>query len=309
MGNEGSSLLKKHQILRFTKSNVPMYTKNRRTSSQAGRLKKDGIKRSPTTETASTESSSGQNNALSPTTCEGNSVPVTPSSSGTNRLLTPQPQRQRSRSLCAQQMENDVQAITNSPLLIPQTHREASRESRKHSTGVVPSLNRIRITSAFKMSKPTIGEAILKRTSASRPEIRLFLSKLNDEQAADLGRVLYEMLNEGVARLDSVDHVENAGRNAGSAFALLSPLGFRPDFFAPLADGAIAECVKLDAGAHKRCETLLAWSQLMSALFSGVRDGYYSRIRYQRRSSLPQGQPIQRLQSLELCKTTISEHP
>ncbi|CAJ0941531.1 unnamed protein product, partial [Mesorhabditis belari] len=292
-----------------------MYSKNRRTSSQTTRQKqKEVIKRSPTSDTPSETSSIVQTTVTPPifneTSTTLGSVPVTPSTSG-NRLLTPQPARPRSRSLCAQQIEADVQTVNaNSPLLSPQVNRENGRETRKHSTGVVPSLNRIRITSAFKIAKSSMGEAILKRASASRPEIRLFLVKLNEEQMSELGRVLFEMIGEGVARLDSADHVQNAGKSAGAAFAVLSPMGFRPDFFAPLADAAIAECVKLDAGSHKRCETLLAWSQLVSALFSAVRDGYYSRIRYQRRSSLPQGQlQIQRVPSLDLCKNAISESP
>lgn len=68
----------------------------------------------------------------------------------------------------------------------------------------------------------------------------------------------------------------------------LCNFGFRPEYFSIIADATIAECVRLDGGTHKRCETLLAWSQLMAFMFSGVRDGYYAEIRQQRRSSLPQ---------------------
>lgn len=81
-------------------------------------------------------------------------------------------------------------------------------------------------------------------------------------------------------------------RAFGEQHAALCSLGFRPDYFAPIADAAIAECVRLDGGAHKRCETLLAWSQLIAAMFTGVRDGYYARVRMQRRTSLPQQQRL-----------------
>ncbi|CAK5129576.1 unnamed protein product [Meloidogyne enterolobii] len=50
----------------------------------------------------------------------------------------------------------------------------------------------------------------------------------------------------------------------------------------------VAECVRQDGGAQKRCETLMAWSLLMQFIFSNVRDGYYAEVRQQRRSSLPQ---------------------
>lgn len=53
----------------------------------------------------------------------------------------------------------------------------------------------------------------------------------------------------------------------GEMHAQLCNYGFRPEFFSTIADATIAECIKLDGGAHKRCETLLAWSQLMQVLF------------------------------------------
>lgn len=81
--------------------------------------------------------------------------------------------------------------------------------------------------------------------------------------------------------------------------AQLCNLGFRPEFFSTIADATIAECVRLDGGAHKRCETLLAWSQLMAVMFSSVRDGYYAQIRAQRRSSLPQHRQILKQASIE----------
>ena len=42
----------------------------------------------------------------------------------------------------------------------------------------------------------------------------------------------------------------------GEMHAQLCNLGFRPDFFSVIADATIAECVRLDGGAQKRCETL-----------------------------------------------------
>jgi hypothetical protein len=42
----------------------------------------------------------------------------------------------------------------------------------------------------------------------------------------------------------------------GEMHAQLCNLGFRPDFFSAIADATIAECVRLDGGAQKRCETL-----------------------------------------------------
>ncbi|VDM69395.1 unnamed protein product [Strongylus vulgaris] len=131
--------------------------------------------------------------------------------------------------------------------------------------------------------RPTMGDAILKRAANNRAELRAFLGRLNDQQLEHMGKQFYSLIAESVEKIDRAELVQQHARAFGETYAGLCHLGFRPDFFAALADAAIAECVKLDGGAHKRCETLLAWSQLIGAIFTSVRDGYYSRVRYQRR--------------------------
>ncbi|VDD91371.1 unnamed protein product, partial [Enterobius vermicularis] len=133
--------------------------------------------------------------------------------------------------------------------------------SRRVSNGVVQTLTRMRIQQCFKAAKPNIGQSILKRACALRSEMRTFLARLSNEK------------------------VKLISKNFGERLARLSSVGFRPDYLTPIADAAIAECVKLDGGAHKRCETLSAWSQLIAVMFTNVRDGYYEMMRRQRRVS------------------------
>ncbi|VDO18100.1 unnamed protein product [Heligmosomoides polygyrus] len=178
--------------------------------------------------------------------------------------------------------------------------------SRKMSTGLVPALNRLRIQHSFKTARPTIGEAILKRATSNRPEMRTFLNRLTEQQLELMGKQFYSLIADSVENLERPEAVQQHARAFGETYATLCQIGFRPDYFAPLADAAIAECVKLDGGAHKRCETLLAWSQLISAIFTSVRDGYYSRVRYQRRSSLPQG-VISKQLSMDFSKSVDQE--
>ncbi|KAK6042393.1 hypothetical protein COOONC_20102 [Cooperia oncophora] len=111
------------------------------------------------------------------------------------------------------------------------------------------------------------------------------MSRLSEQQIDIMGKQFYSLIADSVENMDRPEAVVThmLKRFGATSYAALCQLGFRPDYFAPLADAAIAECVKLDGGAHKRCETLLAWSQLISAIFTSVRDGYYSRVRYQRR--------------------------
>ncbi|CAD6188003.1 unnamed protein product [Caenorhabditis auriculariae] len=207
--------------------------------------------------------------------------------------------RRRSRSLCSAQMKDDVQAVTS-----PSKDKEEKLSSRKSSSGLVPSLNRLRIQQCYRGAKPSIGESIMKRAAASRPEMRAFLSKMNDQQMEFMQRDMYELITDAVENADKSDKVLAHARQFGDTYASLCPLGFRPDLFSTIADAAIAECVKLDSGVHKRCETLSAWSQLFSALFSAVRDGYYQRIRQQRRTSVPHN-PISKQLSVDFSPKGI----
>ncbi|CAI4227949.1 unnamed protein product [Auanema sp. JU1783] len=218
-------------------------------------------------------------------------------------LAAPVSERQRSRSLCAVQMEKDTQTMSACPSPAPAPKKE---NGRKTSNGLVPSLNRMRIQQCYKMAKPVIGEAILKRAASSRAELRALFSRLNDEQFGLMARQMFDLIDDSVTNIDKADEVLQHAKEFGSTYADLCPFGFRPDFFSHLADAAIAECVKLDGGVHKRCDTLLAWSQLIGALFSSVRDGYYQRVRYQRRSSLPQHTITKQL-SMDITATIATQ--
>ncbi|PAV81550.1 hypothetical protein WR25_08547 isoform C [Diploscapter pachys] len=211
--------------------------------------------------------------------------------------------RRRSRSLCSTQMKDDVQSVAGQ---IEETVYGSKPHSRKSSSGLVPSLNRLRIQQCYKAAKPQIGEAILKRAATTRPEMRSFLSRMNEQQVESVGRQMYEVITIAVDNMDKNEKVLVHARQMGETYAGLCPLGFRPDLFAPLADAAIAECVKLDSGMHKsRCDILSAWSQLIGSIFTGIRDGYYMRVRYQRRSSLPQTVVSKQL-SVDLTKCSDS---
>ncbi|GMS89606.1 hypothetical protein PENTCL1PPCAC_11781, partial [Pristionchus entomophagus] len=218
----------------------------------------------------------------------------TPTGGASSCLLVPNQgkDRRRSRSLCQSTMQSDVQEVVA---------KHSSGGSRKSSSaGLVPQLNRLRIQQCYKTAKPSMGELIMKRASASRPDFRGFLYNLEEEQLTQLSESTYILITDAVENIERSEKVLAHATRYGESFVALCPLGFRPDLFSVLADAAIAECVRLDGGAHKRCETLLAWSQLFAAIFSSVRDGYYQRIRYQRRSSLPQyAAAVVRQQSIE----------
>uniref|UniRef100_A0A914HQ44 Globin family profile domain-containing protein n=1 Tax=Globodera rostochiensis TaxID=31243 RepID=A0A914HQ44_GLORO len=216
-----------------------------------------------------------------------------------------QKKRIRSTSICTAQMKAaDCQAIAN----LSYQHALAGdglKNGRKgsssaHGGGVMPPLMRLRIQQCFRNAKSAIGSQILKRASALRPEFKSFVGHLREEKADELANDIFSLITECVANIEFPSKVAATSFAFGEMHAQLCQMGFRPEYFSVIADATIAECLRLDAGAQKRCETLLAWSQLMQFMFSNVRDGYYAEVRQQRRSSLP-------LQRLLLKQVSIAK--
>ncbi|KAK5973442.1 hypothetical protein GCK32_005351 [Trichostrongylus colubriformis] len=317
MGNESSALTKLRRgskdksqpiILECEETNeAPMYRKKPARSLSQGRYSNEMRRITPHKwrvepgETVPMKSQAGT------VTSRGH---LTTPDSTDSFLAPPALDRKRSRSLCGVQMAHDAQAagLAAAAKMNDDTRSggltAANGGSRKMSTGgLVPSLNKLRIQQSFKAARPTIGDAILKRATSNRPEMRSFMSRLSDQQIDIMGKQFYSLIADSVEHIEHPEAVQQHAKAFGGSYAAMCQLGFRPDYFAPLADAAIAECVKLDGGAHKRCETLLAWSQLIGAIFTSVRDGYYTRVRYQRRSSLPQG-AISKQLSVDLSRSS-----
>ncbi|EYC17541.1 hypothetical protein Y032_0030g2122 [Ancylostoma ceylanicum] len=318
MGNESSALVKLRRgskdkqhpmIMEYDERSVtPLYKKNiksPRSVSHSRCSTNDMRKLSPPKWKADTDTLSTKSLATA-----NQRAQLTTNDSSDSFLAPPTPDRRRSRSLCAAQMIQDAQAAAAQKIQDDAARTGAAAPmtngGRKMSTGLVPSLNRLRIQQCFKAARPTIGDAILKRAASNRADMRTFMSRLNEQQVEHMGKQFYSLIAESVEKIDRPELVQQHARAFGESYAALCQLGFRPDFFAALADAAIAECVKLDGGTHKRCETLLAWSQLIGAIFTSVRDGYYSRVRYQRRSSLPQN-TISKQLSMDFSKSVDQE--
>uniref|UniRef100_A0A914V2Q7 Uncharacterized protein n=1 Tax=Plectus sambesii TaxID=2011161 RepID=A0A914V2Q7_9BILA len=158
---------------------------------------------------------------------------------------------------------------------------------RRSSVNPIPALGRLRIQSCFRQSGPEIGELILKRAKMKRSEFRNFASKVGEEKWLELAEKLGDYLHAIIENVDCVEDVNRLSESFGACFYAFTVFGFKPEFFATIADALTTECVLLDGGAHQKCETVLAWSQLAAVMFSSVRDGFYAELRQQRRSSLP----------------------
>uniref|UniRef100_A0A914LQT3 Uncharacterized protein n=1 Tax=Meloidogyne incognita TaxID=6306 RepID=A0A914LQT3_MELIC len=192
--------------------------------------------------------------------------------------------RTRSISVCIQQK---MSTINDSQIILSNNTRKASVAAYTHPC-LMPPLTRLRIQQSFRNAKPIIGHKILKRASTLRNELKIFVNNLNNETTNKLEENIFRLVVNCVANVDFPSKVASNSFAFGEFFAQFCVFGFRPDFFSTIADAMVAECVRQDGGAQKRCETLMAWSLLMQFIFSNVRDGYYAEVRQQRRSSLPQ---------------------
>lgn len=57
------------------------------------------------------------------------------------------------------------------------------------------------------ISRPSIGDAIMKRAAASRAEMRTMLSKMNEKQIECLGKQMFELITDAVENADKSEKV------------------------------------------------------------------------------------------------------
>ncbi|EJW77769.1 hypothetical protein WUBG_11326, partial [Wuchereria bancrofti] len=102
----------------------------------------------------------------------------------------------------------------------------------------------------------------------------------------------------------NVSAVEEMSRHYGERHVPLKKYGFKPDFWVSIADAMAVECVILDMANHQPTETVMAWSQLTSLMFTSIRDGYYAALRFQRQTLK---KPVDSIKSSKKSATSIAE--
>lgn len=121
-------------------------------------------------------------------------------------LDVPTADRRRSKSLCVatnqQSQQNKLDNLLSTATAATSTNH---RRTSNSSTNPIAPLSRLRIQTCFRQAKADIGDAILKRTMASRSEIRQFLGRLGEEKIAEVSRCVYDYL---VAVVDSIDDLD-----------------------------------------------------------------------------------------------------
>ncbi|KAK5978801.1 hypothetical protein GCK32_001192 [Trichostrongylus colubriformis] len=157
-----------------------------------------------------------------------------------------------------------------------------SRNGQKHPLSM--KMRRL-IGSCFSNPHEMVGKRIMKRACDSREEFATFYTSLELDQREELEESMKILLKKVVTNIDFLDEVTRLSEEFGQGFVELRTHGFRPDYFAIMADATIMECTHLDSAVHKAHTTTQAFSQFGALVFSSVRDGFYKEVRRMRRAS------------------------
>ncbi|GMT05123.1 hypothetical protein PENTCL1PPCAC_27297 [Pristionchus entomophagus] len=141
------------------------------------------------------------------------------------------------------------------------------------------------IVQCFENPHSEFGNKTCQRIFEKRPDFQNYVFALGKERAFQMTVKLKELVEEVVVRIDDVDTIASMCRMYGEEHVELKSAGFKPDFWVALADAITVEGVILDMANHQPADTVAAWSQLVTMMFSSVRDGYYTALRAHRMNS------------------------
>ncbi|CAJ0942998.1 unnamed protein product, partial [Mesorhabditis belari] len=161
----------------------------------------------------------------------------------------------------------------------------ASMSSQGNRKPVLNATQRTIIKYCLDNAKDDIGERILRRAVEKKDEFRSFIDNLPRDQRYQVAESLKRFLREICDNLMDSENIERKAADFGATHVQFRAVGFKPDYFVCTADAVTTECTFLDAATHGASDTASAWSQLTSFVFSAVRDGYYQKLREQRKAS------------------------
>ncbi|VIO90213.1 Uncharacterized protein BM_BM8082 [Brugia malayi] len=143
------------------------------------------------------------------------------------------------------------------------------------------------IRDCFDRATCITAKRILMRVNQQRPDFKMYKDNLTPEQIDSLINLLNDYLSAVIDNIDDVEKVKELSMNYGLKHVSLRLNGFKPDFFAAMADAIATECSFLSetATTHAPTSTFRAWTILVDLMFSSVRDGFYQELRRQRRQS------------------------
>ncbi|VDN60162.1 unnamed protein product [Dracunculus medinensis] len=190
------------------------------------------------------------------------------------------------------------------------------RTLRKHP---INTQGREIIQNCFDEPHRAIGEKICFRLMEKRKDYRTFAERLRTSSTCDFANDLRTFLDEIVKnniiaikrcqreikyfldyrrafellriitqnlKIDDIEMIERTSYRYGAMHAELKRHGFKSEFWVPMADLIFSEAVRLDLANHQPSDTATAWTQLITIVFSSMRDGYYDAIKQRRQSSM-----------------------
>ncbi|KAL6724834.1 hypothetical protein Aduo_019689 [Ancylostoma duodenale] len=160
-----------------------------------------------------------------------------------------------------------------------------ARSMRKDLAHPISTQGREIILQCFENPHSEFGNKVLQRIFEKRSDYQKYVYTLGKERAYQMSVRLKDLVEEVVAKIFDPDHICAISRVYGEEHVELKAFGFKPDFWVTIADAITVEGVILDMANHQPADTVAAWSQLVTMMFSAVRDGYYSALRKHRMSS------------------------
>ncbi|KAJ1365074.1 hypothetical protein KIN20_025296 [Parelaphostrongylus tenuis] len=185
-----------------------------------------------------------------------------------------------------------------------------SKSLRKDSSHPISSQGREIILQCFENPHSEFGNKVLQRIFEKRVDYQKYVYAMGKDRAYQMSVRLKDLVEEAVAKIYDPDYICEISRTYGEEHVELKAYGFKPDFWVTIADAITVEGVILDMASHQPADTVAAWSQLVTMMFSAVRDGYYSALRRHRMSSKRclQRQATQESRDSESTVDVVSNH-
>lgn len=172
----------------------------------------------------------------------------------------------------------------------PSTQRKTSQQVKHQTTSTNNKLSNMQkdlIRQTWDSSKRyEICVRIYKRVFEKRPEMKQVFESMGEDLWMDEARIFGEFLDSiVVGKLDDFQEIERLSLEMGRRHGEWRSFGFKSEFWVIFAEAMTTECVYLDAGAHPTGDVLGAWSTLVTYIFGWTRDGYYEKMKMQRKLS------------------------
>uniref|UniRef100_A0AC35UFS5 GLOBIN domain-containing protein n=1 Tax=Rhabditophanes sp. KR3021 TaxID=114890 RepID=A0AC35UFS5_9BILA len=137
----------------------------------------------------------------------------------------------------------------------------------------------------FETPHQNLGDRTFLRIFEKRMDFQLFIHNFGRNNLKNLSENLKALMENVVANLDDVSAIEKFSEAYGESHIEYKPYGFKPDFFVGYAEALTVELIILDQANHSPTDVVAAFGQLISKMFTCIRDGYYKALRLQRIAS------------------------